>query len=273
MKRVNLVVGAVLVGALVSVALLALVWTPYDPVHIPSDVSQVRLQGPSVRHWLGTDNAGIDVLSRLMAGATICLEVGLISVAIGALVGVPLGIVAGMRGGRVDAFIRRACDIAFAFPALLLAIVFAGVFGASTASAMTAIGLASIPAFARVARAAVLPVAASDFVLAARASGTTGWGIARRHVWPNIAPVIGVQASVSFALAILAEAGLSYLGLGTPEPAPTWGRMLKQAQVLLWTHPLQSLWPGLAIALAVLGFNALGDGLRDALDPRLKDVR
>ena len=159
----------------------------------------------------------------------------------------------------------------YAFPALLLAILLAAGFGASTTTAMVAIGVATIPAFARVARAGTLQVMASDFVLAARSSGTGWWGIACRHVLPNIAPLAGVQASVAFAMAILAEAALSYLGLGTPRPTPTWGTMLRDAQQLFAAAPLQAVWPGLAIALAVLGFNLLGDGLRDHLDPRLRE--
>ncbi|MFZ1411229.1 MAG: ABC transporter permease, partial [Micropruina sp.] len=153
-----------------------------------------------------------------------------------------------------------------------LAILLAGAFGGSTGTAMVAIGVATVPAFTRIARAGTLQVMASDFVTAARAAGTSGWGVARRHVLPNVAPLIGVQASVTFALAILAEAALSYLGLGTPPPTPTWGRMLRDAQSFLFVSPLQAVWPGLAIAVAVLGFNLLGDGLRDHLDPRLREV-
>ena len=179
---------------------------------------------------------------------------------------------AGQAGGWVSEVVMRASDVVYAFPALLLAILLASGFGASTQTAMVAIGVATIPAFARVARAGTLQVMATDFVVAARVSGTSRWGVAGRHVLPNIAPLIGVQASVGFAMAILAEAALSYLGLGTPRPTPTWGTMLRDAQQFLFVDPLQALWPGLAIALAVLGFNLLGDGLRDYLDPRLREV-
>ena len=166
----------------------------------------------------------------------------------------------------------RATDVAYAFPALLLAILLAGVFGGSTTTAMIAIGMATIPQFVRVTRIGALQVQAGEFVLAARSCGTSRTAIALQHVLPNVAPVIGVQASVSFAMAILAEAALSYLGLATPPPTPTWGRMLGDAQALIWSAPLQAVWPGVAIAVAVLGFNLLGDGLRDLLDPRLREV-
>ncbi len=269
MKRAGLVIGLALVLLVVLAAGVSLVWTPFDPIRVvPAD----RLLGPGWPHLLGTDGFGIDILSRLMVGARTCLVVGIVSVGIAALLGVPLGMAAGQAGGWISEALMRATDIAYAFPALLLAIVLAAAFGASTWTAMVAIGAATIPAFARIARAGTLQVMAGDYVLAARACGTSAWGIASRHVAPNIAPVVGVQASVAFALAILAEAALSYLGLATPPPTPTWGRMLRDAQQFLFVDPLQALWPGLAIAVAVLGFNLLGDGLRDQLDPRLREV-
>lgn len=269
MKRAQLVTGLILVGAVIVAALVSLVWTPYDPIQV---VPGQRLLGPGWPHLLGTDGFGIDVFSRLLVGARTTLMVGIISVGIAALIGVPLGMLAGQIGGWLDQLVMRVSDVVYAFPALLLAILLASVFGASTMTAMVAIGVASIPAFARVARAGTLQVVASDFVLAARGAGTSRWGIAARHVAPNIAPVVGVQASVGFATAILAEAALSYLGLGTPRPTPTWGNMLRDAQQYLFVAPLQAVWPGLAIAVAVLGFNLLGDGLRDYLDPRLREV-
>jgi peptide/nickel transport system permease protein len=180
---------------------------------------------------------------------------------------------AGVAGGWVSEVLMRASDVLYAFPALLLAILLAAAFGASTWTAMVAIGVATVPAFARVTRAGTLQVLASDYVLAARAAGTGRLAIAGRHILPNVAPVIGVQASVAFGIAILAEAALSYLGLATPPPTPTWGRMLRDAQTYLFSDPVLALWPGLAIALAVLGFNLLGDGLRDVLDPRLRRAR
>lgn len=269
MKKAQLIIGIVLVGIVIAAAVVSLFWTPYDPIRV---VGADRLQPPSRAHLLGTDGFGIDILSRLLVGARTTLVVGVISVGLSALIGVPLGMLAGQAGSWIDNIVMRLSDIVYALPALLLAMLLAAVFGASTLTAMVAIGLASIPAFARVARASTLQVMAADFVLAGRASGTSRWGIASRHVAPNIAPVVGVQASVGFATAILAEAALSYLGLGTPRPTPTWGNMLRDAQQYLFVAPLQAVWPGLAIAVAVLGFNLLGDGLRDYLDPRLREV-
>lgn len=270
MKRAGLWVGTGLVGWVVLVAAIGLFWTPFDPIQVRPNNG---LLPPGWPHLLGTDNYGIDIVSMLISGAKVCLMVGIIAVAIAAVIGVPLGMLAAMSPGWLSEIVMRAVDVLYAFPALLLAILFAAAFGGSTWTAMAAIGMATIPAFARIARAATMTVMASDYVLAAKAAGTGRLDTARRHVLPNIAPVIGVQASVSFGIAILAEAALSYLGLGTPPPTPTWGRMLREAQTYMFADPLQALWPGLAIAGAVLGFNLLGDGLRDLLDPRLKDVQ
>ncbi len=269
MKRAQLLTGLALVALVVVTAVVSAFWTPFDPIRV---VPGQRLLPPGWPHVLGTDGFGIDIASRLMVGARTVLVVGIISVGLAAGIGVPLGMLAGQAGGWVDEVVMRLSDVVYAFPALLLAILLAAVYGGSTLTAMVAIGVATIPAFARVSRAGALQVMASDFVLAARASGTSRLGVARRHVLPNIAPLIGVQASVGFAMAILAEAALSYLGLGTPPPDATWGNMLRDAQQFLFVAPLQALWPGLAIALAVLGFNLLGDGLRDYLDPRLREV-
>jgi len=269
MKRLQLWLGLVLVAAVVAAGLVSLVWTPFDPIRVvPAD----RLLPPGWPHLLGTDGMGIDIASQLLVGARGCLIVGIVSVGIAVVIGVPLGMLSGQVGGWLDDVIMRLTDIAYAFPALLLAILLAAALGPSTVTAMVAIGVATIPAFARVARAGTTQMMASDFVLAARASGTSRLGIARRHIAPNIAPVVGVQASVGFAMAILAEAALSYLGLGTPRSTPTWGTMLRDAQGFLLVTPNLAVWPGLAIALAVLGFNLLGDGLRDLLDPRLREA-
>ncbi|QPK78633.1 ABC transporter permease [Corynebacterium lizhenjunii] len=258
-------VGLVLVSLTVACALLALVWTPHDPL---SAYPHNRLAGPSAQHLLGTDRFGRDVASRLMAGAQITLSVGIIAVALAASFGVPLGILAGMRRGWADALVMRGADLLLAFPGLLLAIIAGAVWGASTWTAMVAIGIGGIASFARVARAGTLQVMSQDYIAAARISKVHPLVIAWRHVLPNIGGMVIVQASVYFALAILAEAGLSYLGLGTAPPHASWGRMLHDAQTLLGTQPLLALWPGLAIAGTVLGFNLLGDGLRDVLDPR-----
>lgn len=260
--------GAALVLLTVILAVVSLVWTPYDPMFAqPAE----RLAGSSLDHLLGTDRFGRDTFSRIMSGAQVTLLVGIVAVAIAACVGTPLGVLAGLRrGGAVDALILRASDLLLAFPALLLAIIAGAVWGPSTVTAMIAIGIAGIPSFARVCRAGTLQVVTQDFVASARVSRVSETRIALRHILPNIAGLIIVQASVYFALAILAEAGLSYLGLGTAPPAASWGRMLQDAQSLLSVAPLQALWPGLAIASTVLGFNLLGDALRDALDPRLQ---
>ncbi len=269
-RNPSLLVGAGLVGLVVLAALVSYVWVPHDPVYVDP---MSRLQGASSQHWLGTDLFGRDVLSRLMVGARTTLFVGVVAVGVAALVGVPLGVLAAMVPPWLSTIIMRAADILLAFPALLLAIMFSAVFGGSTLTAMIAIGIASIPTFARVVRAAGLGVLASEYVLAARAAGRRPVSIAVRHVLPNVGSMVIVQASVAFAIAILAEAALSFLGLGTPPPTPSWGLMLQESQPLLFMAPQLAIVPGLAIALAVLGFNLLGDGLRDLLDPRLEDRR
>ncbi|MFC4629369.1 dipeptide ABC transporter ATP-binding protein [Promicromonospora alba] len=264
----QLVIGALLVGLVVVTALVSLVWTPYDPEHAGAE----RLLPPGTEHWLGTDRFGRDVLSQVMAGAQITLLVGLVAVGIAAVVGVPLGVLAGMRGGRLGALLMRGSDILLAFPGLLLAIVLGAVYGAGTVTAMVALGIGSIPAFARVARGGTLQVVRSDYVLAARAANRGELAIAARHVLPNIGGMVMVQCSVNFAIAVLAEAGLSFLGLGTPPPTPSWGRMLQESQQFLGVADHLAIVPGVAIAVAVLGFNLLGDGLRDVFDPRLSAV-
>lgn len=257
--------GLLIVGSVILAALISFVWTPYDPIHaIPAD----RLQGSSFRHLMGTDRYGRDVFSQMMAGARITLLVGVVAVGIAAGVGTPLGVLAGMRGGWVESLVMRVSDVMLAFPALLLAIITGAMFGTSTTTAMVAIGIASIPSFARVARAGTVQVMHKDFILAARSAQVPGWQIALRHVLPNITGMLIVQASVSFALAILAEAALSFLGLGTPPPEPSWGRLLQNAQSSLATAPMLAFWPGATIAITVLGFNLAGDGLRDVLDPK-----
>ncbi len=266
----SLRVGAALVGVVVAMALVSFVWTPWDPYLVDG---ANRLAGPSASHWMGTDQFGRDVLSRLMVGARTTLYVGVVAVSLAAIGGTPLGIVMGMAPRWLQTTLVRGNDLLLAFPALLLAIMFGAVFGASTTTAMVAIGIATIPVFARIARSGTLQVMSSEYVLAARAGGRSAPAVAVRHVLPNITSLLLVQASVSFAIAALAEAALSFLGFGTAPPIPSWGRMLNEAYAVLAVSPLQALWPGLAIATAVLGFNLLGDGLRDRLDPRLADSR
>ncbi|RNE49610.1 ABC transporter permease [Corynebacterium alimapuense] len=258
-------IGLIIVALTIATALVSLLWTPYDPLHaVPAD----RLLGAGPQHLLGTDRFGRDVLSRIMSGARITLLVGVVAVSISAVVGVAVGIWAGMQRGWVESITMRGADLMLAFPALLLAIILGAAFGTSTVTAMVAIGIAGIPSFARVARAGTLQVMTQDYVASARVSQVPGLRIATRHILPNIAGMLVVQASVAFALAILAEAALSFLGLGTSPPDASWGRMLQSAQASLGSAPQLALWPGLAIALSVLGFNLLGDGLRDVLDPK-----
>lgn len=262
----TLIVGAVLVGLVVVAALLSFVWTPHDAERVDVPV-QFRAPG-SAGYLLGTDQLGRDVLSQLMVGARITLLVGVVTVALALVVGVPLGGLAALYR-PVEDVVMRANDVLLAFPALLLAMLFAAAFRSSTLTAMVAIGIAFVPVFARVVRSAGLQVAAQDYVTASRAFGARGWWVFLRHLLPNVLSLIIVQAAVAFALAILAEAALSYLGLGTPPPTPTWGGMLSQAQTSFTQDAWLAVWPGAAIALSVLGFNLLGDGLRDLLDPRL----
>ncbi|MER7367042.1 ABC transporter permease [Nonomuraea wenchangensis] len=267
----GLVAGGALVAFVVLAALVSFVWTPYDPTLVDATA---KLHEPGGGHLLGADKFGRDTLSQLMVGARTTLYVGIVAVGIAALLGTPLGVLAGMTPrGWLSELVMRVNDLVFAFPALLLAVMLGAVYGAGTLTAMIAIGVATVPAFARVARAATLQVMVTDYVLAARAAGRRGGAVALRHVLPNISSVLIVQASVSFAIAILAEAALSFLGFGTRPPTPSWGRMLQESQELLFSTPRLALWPGLAVALAVLGFNLLGDGLRDFLDPKLRRIR
>ncbi len=268
--RTGLLIGAALTAALVLMALISLVWTPYSPTAM--DILH-KLGRPSAAHPFGTDSFGRDVLSMVMAGARNSLAVALIAVAVGAGLGVPLGALAAARGGMVDELVMRATDLAFAFPALLTAVMIAALAGPGAANAMLAIGIFNVPVFARVTRGAALGIWKRDFVLAARTAGKGDIAISLEHVLPNIASVLIVQATIQFALGIVAEAGLSYVGLGTQPPFPSWGRMLNDAQTYIYRAPLLAVFPGLAITLAVLGLNLLGDGLRDWLDPRLRRER
>ncbi|STD07892.1 Glutathione transport system permease protein gsiD [Dermatophilus congolensis] len=262
-----LIAGAALSSLVILAAACSFIWTPYDPTAMyPTQ----RLQGITAQHWLGTDKFGRDVFSQILVGARTTLTVGISSVAISALVGVPLGILAAMGPRPISTTLLRAADILLAFPALLLAIMLGAIFGSSTLTAVTAIGLAGIPTFLRITRANALRILTSDYIAAAQLAGRSPWSIAYTHIWPGIRGTIIIQCSVAFAMAILAEAALSFLGLGTPPPQPSWGRMLQEGQEFLYSHAGLALIPGTAIATAVLGFNLLGDGLRDLTDPRLR---
>jgi peptide/nickel transport system permease protein len=260
-------VGGVIVAVVIVVALLSLVWTPYPALAVDPRHS---LAGSSGAHLLGSDQYGRDVLSRLMSGTQITVYAGIVSVLVAAVVGIPAGLLAASRGGATGETVLRLADLLYAFPALLAAITLSAALGASTTVAMLAIGIAYIPVFTRVTRSNALVVLNSEFVLAARAYGRRPFAILRRHVLPNIAGTIIVQMTLLFSLAILAEAALDYLGLGTTPPTPSWGNMLQTGQNYLSNDPLLSVWPGLAVFVAVLGFNLLGDGLGDVLDPRLR---
>lgn len=264
------VVGTVLVGLLVASALLSLIWTPYPAAEL--DIPH-RLAPPGAAHWLGTDSLGRDTLSLLIVGSRASIAVGVIAVGIGMAFGVALGLLAAARRGWVEEAVMRFADFTFAFPALLSAIMLTAVYGPGLATATVAIGIFNLPVFARITRAAAIGVWSRDFVLAARTCGKGPWRITFGHVLPNIASVLIVQATIQFAVAILAEAALSYLGLGTQPPTPSWGRMLNEAQTMMYQSWLLAVWPGLAVLLSVLGLNLLGDGLRDLLDPRLAGSR
>ncbi|WP_421091024.1 ABC transporter permease [Pseudochrobactrum sp. MP213Fo] len=266
----SLMIGLVITALLLALALLSLVWTPYSPTAMKI---LHKLQGPSALHWLGTDAFGRDVLSMLMVGARNSLSVALIAVGVGIGIGVPLGAFAAARGGMVDGFVMRLTDLAFAFPALLTAVIITAVFGPGAVNAMLAIGIFNIPVFARITRGASMGMWKRDYVLAARCAGRSETAIIFDHILPNIGHVLIVQATIQFALAIVAEAGLSYVGLGTQPPHPSWGKMLNDAQTYIYDAPHLAIFPGLAITFAVLGLNMLGDGLRDMLDPKIRRQR
>lgn len=267
---VNFIIGAVLVSLVALAALVSLVWTPYDFTDV---IVANRFAPLDWEHWLGTDQLGRDEVSLLMVGARNSMVIALVSVGLGGGLGTLLGLVAAALGGLVEEAIMRLADFSFAFPALLLAIMLAAAFGPSLGIAVMAIAFVNVPIFARVARAAASQIWRRDYVLAARAGGRSTFAITLDHILPNIAAALIVQATIEFAVAILAEAALSYLGLGVQPPLPSWGRMLADAQTLLFLAPQLAIFPGLCIVASVLGFNLIGDGLRDISDPRLKPER
>ena len=267
-KRLNLVIGATIVVTVILTAIISFVWTPYNPSAISP--GEALLSAGSPGHLLGTDQFGRDVLSQIIVGSRNALFVGVLAVLIAIVIGIPLGGLAAARRGWIEDAVMRVSDVIYAFPAVLTAILLVAAFQPGTTPAMVAIGIAYIPVVARVTRGAALTVFQLDFVTAARSYGRSTNFIFWRHVLPNVLSVLIVQATVLFALAILAEAALSFLGIGTQPPIPSWGRSLRDAQTLIAVAPGLAIWPGVAIALTVLGFNLLGDGLRDALDPRLE---
>ena len=270
LRHRNFAIGAAITGLIAAMALVSVVWTPYavDDLSIAR-----RMAGPSWDHWLGTDIYGRDMLTMIMLGARNSIEVAVVAVGIGLAAGLPLGLWAATAGGWVDEIVGRLTDVTFAFPYILTAILVTALLGAGALTAMLAIGIFNIAVFARVTRGGARQIYGREFVRAALALGRRRTDVALRHVLPNTASVVIVQATIQFAVAILAEAGLSYLGLGTQPPHPSWGKMLLDAQNFMHLDAAQAIIPGVAIALAVLGLNLLGDGLRDMLDPRLRVFR
>ncbi|OED42275.1 peptide ABC transporter permease [Chromatiales bacterium (ex Bugula neritina AB1)] len=265
----NLVAGAVLALIFFTAAVVSLLWTPFDVAELDI-ANKLKKPGDAV-YWFGTDHFGRDILSMIMVGARTSLAVALVAVGIGMLCGVPLGLAAAARHGSwLDEFIMRNNDLVFAFPALLIAVMITAVFGPGAVNAIIAIGIFNIPVFARLTRGAALSLWKRDFILAARVAGKSAPRISLEHILPNLLNLLIVQGTIQFSLGILAEAGLSYVGLGAQPPTPSWGRMLAESQTMISFAPHLALFPGLAIVLTVLGLNLFGDGLRDYFDPRIR---
>jgi len=269
-RNINFTIGFLITLAIVLTALLSIGYTPYDPNRM--NLSE-RFQTPNQNHWLGTDQYGRDILSRVMKGAVNSIIVGLVAVSIGMGFGILLGSLAAFYRRWVDESIMRISDVLYGFPAVLSALLITSILGPGVVKSMIAIGIFNIPIFARLTRAASLSVWERDYVASAKAIGRCDAGIIRKYILPNILSSLIVQGTVQFAIAILAEAGLSYLGLGTQPPHASWGRMLQEAQTFMGTSAWLAIFPGCAIALSVLGFNLLGDGLRDMLDPKLSRIQ
>jgi peptide/nickel transport system permease protein len=269
-RNVNFTIGCAITLLIVMVGLLSLVYTPYDPNRMNLSA---RFQSPRSIHWFGTDQYGRDIFSRVMKGSTNSIVVGLVTVSIGMTFGILLGSLAAFFRGWVDETIMRIADVLYGFPAVLSAILITAILTPGILNSMVAIGVFNIPIFARLTRAISMALWERDYVTSARAIGRSDRGIIWKVILPNILPSLIVQGTVQFAIAILAEAGLSYLGLGTQPPHASWGRMLHEAQTFMETSPWLAIFPGCAIAVGVLGFNLLGDGLRDILDPKLSRIQ
>jgi peptide/nickel transport system permease protein len=268
-RSATLVIGLMLVGLIALIALVSWVWTPYAP----TDTTGGRLDPPSAQHWVGTDKLGRDLATQLMIGARIALTVGVSSVAVGATVGLLLGLAAAFATRWLDETISALLDILIAFPTLLLAMLLVAARGASMGTAVTAIGLAMAAVVARLTRVLARRVLAQDYIVAARTSGTSWGGVVRLHVLPNVWPTVSVALAVQFGVAVLAEASLSYLGLGTPPPNASWGRLLQEAQSTVLTAPLGAIAPGVLLVALVIGVNLSADGLRDIADPTRRTTR
>ncbi|MGE0239131.1 MAG: ABC transporter permease [Parvibaculaceae bacterium] len=266
----SLVIGGILTLLLAGAAVVSLFWTPWSPTAI--DIVN-KLQGPTAKHWLGTDHLGRDVFSMLLAGSQVSIIVGFLAVSVGLCAGVALGALASAYRGWVEELIMRFSDFSIAFPIIITAVLLTASLGPGTINSILAIGIFNIPIFARITRGAANAVWAREFVLAAQTCGKGRLRITLEHVLPNISGALIVQATILFAVAILAEAALSFLGLGTQPPEPSWGKMLNNAQTFVALAPHLAIFPGLAIALSVLGLNLIGDGLRDVLDPKLARAR
>ncbi|SNY35991.1 peptide/nickel transport system permease protein [Pseudooceanicola antarcticus] len=271
LKNRNLLLGGALTAVFLGAALLSFLWVPYDVTQL--DIAN-KIKGPSAAHWLGTDHYGRDILAMIMVGARTSIAVAVVAVGIGMLAGVPLGLwAAARRGSLLDEVIMRGNDLVFAFPSLVIAVMITAAFGPSATNAIIAIGIFNIPVFARITRSGALTLWSRDFILAARVAGKGSARISFEHILPNVLNLLIVQGTIQFSLGILAEAGLSYVGLGAQPPIPSWGRMLADSQTFISFAPHMALFPGLAILLTVLGLNLMGDGLRDLFDPKLRRGR